>query len=144
MPDTDLPRSYISLGTEELSARFATICLSGDRDAYALLVHEMGFRRKFMSTMDAFGTLGDALLDRSSPGPGARDALSVVHAVLGMGPPTEGEVSGTPARIRIRELQKEFHSDKFVNGDAKVIALADRFMALLNSMVELLPPKSGT
>ncbi len=143
MPESELPRPYTSLGTEQLAQLFASVCLAGDREAYALLVHEMGYRRKFMATMDAFDILGGALLDRANIGAHSNDALSVVHAVLGIGAPVEGDLTGTTARIKIRELQKEFHSDKFVTGDPKVKALADRFVALLNSMAELLPPKPG-
>lgn len=143
--NADLPRPYSDCGTEELSTLFAAVCLSGDREAYALVVHEMGFRGKFRMTMDAFDALGAALLDRSSPGVVSResDVVSVVHAVLGMGCPMSEDRGGAAARSRIRELQKDFHSDRFANGEPKVQELANRFMSLLNSMVELLPTKHG-
>ena len=139
-------RRYTSYGTEELAQAFSTACLSGDAESFAELMDEMGYRKKFVNTIDAFEALGQALLQRDAPRqPAASDAIGLVHAVLGIGTPSsDREESYRNARRRIDELRRNFHPDRFASDpDPRLAELATRYVQLVNGLAEALDRQSG-
>jgi hypothetical protein len=146
-PGVRMSRRYTSYGTEELAQAFSTACLSGDAESFAELMDEMGYRRKFVSTIDAFEALGQALLQRDAPRQpaAASDAVGLVHAVLGIGTPSaDRDESYRTARRRIDELRRNFHPDRFASApDPRLAELATRYVQLVNGLAEALDRQSG-